>query len=323
MSETSCTAISARKPGSTSRSSVLRSTWLRVSKPSPNNWAERCCCPARSPTSSKAISISNASANIRSAASTTPSSCLRITAELCSCVCYEGSQEGQIMDTSTKTAADDQSVARRILDNSLAAAAPAEQSWCMTSGLLEDASLNQSPNFGDVDLFSADRPLADAARRAGLDLAQLAACGKDYGSAETLDLGRLANENPPKLRTMDARGNRIDFVESHPAYHALMAKSIGHGIHASAHDGSDKAAPMAGRAVRLYLATQAESGHLCPVVMTHACIGALRAEPALLANWLPKILTRDYDPRPRPWWEKTGVTLGMGMTERQGGTDVR
>ena len=193
----------------------------------------------------------------------------------------------------------------------------------MSSGLLEDASFNQSPAFGDVDLFSADRPLADAAARAGLDLAELSACGKDYGAAATLDLGRVANENPPKLHIMDGKGNRLDLVEFHPAYHAMMAKSIGHGIHASAHDGSDKPGPMSTRAVRLYLATQAESGHMCPITMTHACIGALRSEPALLAKWLPRIQTRTYDPRPLPWWEKNGVTLGMGMTERQGGTDVR
>jgi len=193
----------------------------------------------------------------------------------------------------------------------------------MSSGLLEDASFNQSPAFGDVDLFSADRPLADAVRRAGLDMAGMAACGRDYGAAETLDLGRIANENPPRLHIMDGKGNRLDLVEFHPAYHALMAKSIGHGIHASAHDGSDQPGPMSTRAVRLYLATQAESGHMCPITMTHACIGALRAEPALLARWLPHIQTRAYDPRPLPWWEKKGVTLGMGMTERQGGTDVR
>src|SRR5262245_43760709 len=193
----------------------------------------------------------------------------------------------------------------------------------MSSGLLEDASFNQSPAFGDVDLFSADRPLADAAARAGLDLAGLSACGKDYGALATLDLGRVANENPPRLHTMDGKGNRLDYVEFHPAYHAMMAKSIGHGIHASAHDGSDRPGPMSTRAVRLYLATQAESGHMCPITMTHACIGALRSEPALLARWLPHIQTRTYDPRPLPWWEKKGVTLGMGMTERQGGTDVR
>lgn len=193
----------------------------------------------------------------------------------------------------------------------------------MTSGLLEDASFNQSPAFGDVDLFAADRPLADAAARLGLDAKALSACGRDYGSAETLDLGRIANENPPKLRTMDGKGNRLDLVEFHPAYHALMAKSIGHGIHASAHDGSDPKGPLSSRAVRLYLATQAESGHLCPITMTHACIGALRAEPAVLKKWRSRILSRSYDPRPLPWGQKTGVTLGMGMTERQGGTDVR
>ncbi len=191
------------------------------------------------------------------------------------------------------------------------------------SGFLEDASFNQSPPFGDVDLFSADKPLAEAAARCGLDTKALAACGKDYGSAETLDLGRVANENPPKLRTMDGKGNRIDFVEFHPAYHALMAKSIGWGIHSGAHDGSEPNAPLTSRSVRLYLATQAESGHLCPITMTHACIGALKAEPDVLAKWQAKILSREYDKRPLPWWEKTGVTLGMGMTERQGGTDVR
>lgn len=193
----------------------------------------------------------------------------------------------------------------------------------MTSGLLEDASFNQSPAFGDVDLFTADRPLADAAARLGLDTKALAACGRDYGSAATLDLGRIANENPPKLRTMDGKGNRLDLVEFHPAYHALMAKSIGHGIHASAHDGSEPQGPLSARAVRLYLATQAESGHLCPITMTHACVGALKAEPTLMKKWRSRIQSRTYDPRPMPWAEKKGVTLGMGMTERQGGTDVR
>ena len=191
------------------------------------------------------------------------------------------------------------------------------------TGLLEDASFNQSPAFGDVDLFSSDRPLAEAAARYKLDSKALSVCGKDFGSAETLDLGRLANEFPPKLRTMDAKGNRLDQVEFHPAYHALMSKSIGYGIHSSAHDGSEPAGPMTSRAMRLYLANEAESGHLCPITMTHASVGALRAEPTLLANWLPKIVSRHYDPRPLPWWEKTGVTIGMGMTERQGGTDVR
>src|SRR5260370_17781783 len=122
----------------------------------------------------------------------------------------------------------------------------------MTSGRLEDASFNQSPDFGTVDLFSAARPLADAAARGGLDLAGLSACGKDYGAADTLDLGRIANESPPKLHIVDGKGNRIDFVEFHPAYHTLMAQSIGHRLHPSAHDGTDNPAPLSTRPARPY-----------------------------------------------------------------------
>src|SRR3954465_6071512 len=116
------------------------------------------------------------------------------------------------------------------------------------TGFLEDASFNQSPAFGDVDLFSADKPLSEAAARCGLDTKAPAAWGKDSGSAGPPALGREANENPPKLRTMEGKGNRIDFVEFHPAYHALMAKSIGWGIHSGAHDGSEPNAPLASRA---------------------------------------------------------------------------
>ncbi|MDE2577263.1 MAG: acyl-CoA dehydrogenase family protein [Hyphomicrobiales bacterium] len=191
------------------------------------------------------------------------------------------------------------------------------------TGLLEDASFNQSPAFENVDLFSSDRPLADAAARYGLDSASLSDFGRDYGSSETLELGRLANENPPKLRIMDAKGNRIDRVEFHPAYHALMAKTIGYGVHASVHDGSEPRGAMTQRAARLYMATQAEAGHICPVTMTHASLGSLASAPDVLAQWRPKILSRSYDPAQRPWWEKAGATIGMGMTERQGGTDVR
>ena len=173
-------------------------------------------------------------------------------------------------------------------------------------GLLEDASFNQSPPFEDVNLFTSDRPLADAAARYELNESSLAECGRVYGSAETLDLGRLANEYPPKLRIMDAKGFRADRVEFHPAYHQLMATSIGFGIHGSVHDGSEPTLPMTTRAARLYLATQAEAGHLCPVTMTHACVGALAAAPDLLAQWKPKIVSRTYDPAFKPWWEKAG-----------------
>src|SRR5258708_39135645 len=124
---------------------------------------------------------------------------------------------------------------KRRASGRLAVMPPPDQICRMTSGFLEDASFNQSPAFGDVNLFTADKPLADAAARSALDLAALARCGQDYGAAATLDLGRVANEVLPRLRTMDAKGNRIDYVEFHPAYHALMEKSVGWGIHSSAH----------------------------------------------------------------------------------------
>ena len=194
----------------------------------------------------------------------------------------------------------------------------------MTNGFLEDTSFNQSPPFGDLNLFTADKPLADAAARSGLEIAALARCGKNYGAAETLDLGRVANEVLPKLKTVDAKGNRIDFVEFHPAYHAMMAKTIGTG-HPRLRARQQRQGRSDDQPRRAALSRDASRERPSPAqsTMTHACVGALRAEPTLLDKWLPKIHTRTYDPRQLPWWEKNGVTLGMGMTERQGGTDVR
>jgi putative acyl-CoA dehydrogenase len=188
---------------------------------------------------------------------------------------------------------------------------------------LDVAAFNQSPPFADVNLFTADLSLQEAARRAGVDDAAegLGAFGAAYGAAATLDLGRQANEYPPRLRVADAQGDRRDEVEFHPAYHALMAKSMAAGLHCSAWDGGKAA--HATRAARLYIATQAESGHMCPTTMTNASVAALKVEPTLASAWLPRIRSRRYDPSFRPWWEKDGVTIGMGMTERQGGTDVR
>ncbi|GAC1337453.1 MAG: acyl-CoA dehydrogenase family protein [Beijerinckiaceae bacterium] len=189
--------------------------------------------------------------------------------------------------------------------------------------LLEDADFNQSPPFGDVDLFAIDMALRDAAQRAGLDATKLAAFSRNWGSTETFELARLANENPPKLRIVDAKGHRIDKVEFHPAYHALMRKSIAYGIHCSAFEGTRGDKAFTRRAAEFYIGNQVENGHFCPITMTHAAVGALRAEPSLLERWLPKIAGRTYDPAQKPWFDKPGVTLGMGMTERQGGTDVR
>jgi putative acyl-CoA dehydrogenase len=187
---------------------------------------------------------------------------------------------------------------------------------------------NQSPPYENVDLFSSDAPLQEATRANGAaqDATSLADFGKQWGSAAMLALGLQANENPPKLHEFDAKGFRRDTVEFHPAYHELMRTSIGAGLHASTWTADGKrAAPAAevARAARFYMAAQAETGHLCPITMTRAALAALAAEPALLAKIAPKVTARDYDRTFRPWWEKPGITLGMGMTENQGGTDVR
>jgi len=184
---------------------------------------------------------------------------------------------------------------------------------------------NQTPPFGDVNLIADDRPLLDALKSNGVDpeVAGLVAFGEAWGSAERLDLGRLANENPPKLRTHDARGYRIDAVEFHPAYHALMRASMADGLHASTWDEPRTGHAHVARAARIYAVAGVESGHVCPVTMTHASVAALAAAPDRLKEWLPRIRSRDYDSRFIPFWEKNAVTLGMGMTEKQGGTDVR
>jgi putative acyl-CoA dehydrogenase len=187
---------------------------------------------------------------------------------------------------------------------------------------------NQSPPYEDVDLYASDAPLREALRASGggADAAALSAFGTRWGSAAMLEQARLANTVTPVLRMFDAKGFRRDVVEFHPAYHALMAESVGEGLHASTwtEDGAPAAAPaQVERAARLYIAAQVESGHLCPIVMTRASVAALAAAPELRARLMPTIASRRYDPSFRPWHEKTGMTLGMGMTEKQGGTDVR
>jgi putative acyl-CoA dehydrogenase len=187
---------------------------------------------------------------------------------------------------------------------------------------------NQSPPYENIDLFSSDRPLIEAveANGAGSEAASLAAFGRQWGTADMFSLARRANENPPKLYTFDPKGFRRDVVEFHPAYHDLMRASVAGGLHASTWTPSGKrAAPPAevARAARYYMTAQVESGHLCPITMTRAALAALAAEPALLAQVAPKVVTASYEGAFRPWWEKPGMMLGMGMTEKQGGTDVR
>ena len=188
--------------------------------------------------------------------------------------------------------------------------------------------MNQSPPFEDVDLFALDRPLSDAVAANGGASAQqeLSEFGRHWGSAAMAARGRLANENPPRLRTFDSRGNRRDEVEFHPAYHELMAHSAHAGVHNSTWTAQGKPAGGASevvRAAKFYMAAGVETGHLCPITMTRASVAALATQPDLLAKTMPVIASRAYDPTFAPWWAKRGMTLGMGMTEKQGGTDVR
>jgi putative acyl-CoA dehydrogenase len=188
--------------------------------------------------------------------------------------------------------------------------------------------LNQSPPYRDVDLFGSDRPLQEAvaANGAAAEAEALAAFGQRWGAAAMFEQARIANENPPTIRTFDASGNRCDRVEFHPAYHHFMAESVAAGLHASTwRDDATPAEPPAevARAARFYMVAQVENGHMCPITMTRASVAAFAAEPGLVAMLMPKLTSRHYDPIVRPWREKAGITLGMGMTEKQGGTDVR
>jgi putative acyl-CoA dehydrogenase len=209
----------------------------------------------------------------------------------------------------------------------------ATDSWYQGSAMTKPAFathevFNQSPPFEDVDLYSLDRPLVEAVAAFGGGRAEkeLSDFGRHWGSAAMAVRGRAANENTPKLRTFDSRCNRRDEVEFHPAYHELMAHSAHAGVHNSTWSADGKPAGGAAevvRAAKFYMASQVETGHLCPITMTRASVAALATQPDLLAKTMPVIGTRSYDPSFAPWWTKRGMTLGMGMTEKQGGTDVR
>ena len=200
----------------------------------------------------------------------------------------------------------------------------------MTQSVLSATTdvFNQSRPCEDIDLFSLDRPLMEAVAANGGGGAQneLAEFGRHWGSAAMAERGRLANENTPKLKTYDARGYRRDVVEFHPAYHELMAHSAHAGVHNATWNDKGEAAGGASEVIRgakFFIAAQVETGHLCPITMTRAAVGALSVDPALRAKVMPVLGTRAYDPTFAPWWTKRGMTMGMGMTEKQGGTDVR
>jgi putative acyl-CoA dehydrogenase len=184
--------------------------------------------------------------------------------------------------------------------------------------------INVGRELVDTDLYRQDAALVEAVQREGAAWADaaLGEFGRLAGSAEYLELGMQANQNPPVLDTHDRFGRRIDRVVYHPAYHQLMRSAIEHGIHASPWTDPRPGAHVA-RAARFYLQAQVEAGHGCPITMTFASVPALKTTPALADAWLPKITARIYDPRNLPDGQKAGLTIGMAMTEKQGGSDVR
>jgi putative acyl-CoA dehydrogenase len=184
--------------------------------------------------------------------------------------------------------------------------------------------VNVSTELRDYNLYAQDSALREAVRREGAGWAHdaLDAFGALTGSAQYLELGVLANKFTPELETHDRFGNRIDAVNFHPAYHALMKSAIEHGLHSSPWTDPRPGANVA-RAAHSYMQSQVEAGHGCPVTMTFAAVPALRATPALAAAWEPRITARVYDPRNVPDAQKQGITIGMAMTEKQGGSDVR
>ncbi|HET9285928.1 MAG TPA: acyl-CoA dehydrogenase family protein [Gaiella sp.] len=193
----------------------------------------------------------------------------------------------------------------------------------MATGLHLRAA-NQPPPLEGYDLFSEDRPLVEALRREGAAAAEArcAAFGRLCGG-EPLELGRLANEHPPVLRTHDRFGERIDEVEFHPAWHALLELGVEHGLHALPWREADDGCHVV-RAALFMTLSYAEAGVGCPLSMTSAAVPALRAgAQELAAEWEPLLTSTEYDPGLRPASDKRGALCGMAMTERQGGSDVR
>ena len=184
--------------------------------------------------------------------------------------------------------------------------------------------INVSSELAGYNMYTQDAALREAVQREGAAWAQadLTRFGQLTGSADYLELGALANRYPPELDTHDRFGHRVDLVRFHPAYHTLMKTAIEEGIHASPWTDPQPGAHVA-RAAKFYLQAQVEAGHGCPITMTFAAVPSLLTTPALAQQWVPKITASVYDPRNVPDAAKQGLTIGMAMTEKQGGSDVR
>ncbi len=183
---------------------------------------------------------------------------------------------------------------------------------------------NQPVSLENYNPYQRDIALRDAVKREGAAWAEheLWEFGDLTGTAQFIALGFQANENRPELRTHNPHGHRVNEVRFHPAYHELMQVSLAHGLHAS-HWASPGVGAHVARAAKYYLVAQVEAGHGCPVTMTSAVIPALKHQPDVYAGYVNKILNNAYDPRNVPIAEKSSVTIGMAMTEKQGGSDVR
>jgi len=196
----------------------------------------------------------------------------------------------------------------------------------------DQAALNQVPPLTGYNLFLSDGTLVEAVEREGAGWAreQITELGRLLGTEEAQRWGFDANESKPVLHTHDRFGNRRDEVVFHPAWHSLMRISVANRLHSlpwekdpQRGEGTHRPGAHVARAALMMLTSQNEAGHTCPISMTFSGVAALRAEPELAAEWEPRILSSTYDPRFAPAQEKSGVLLGMGMTEKQGGSDVR
>ncbi|MCY7348595.1 MAG: isovaleryl-CoA dehydrogenase [Pyrinomonadaceae bacterium] len=185
-------------------------------------------------------------------------------------------------------------------------------------------SSNQPPILENYNLFASDAALQTAVEANGgaWNNEHAAAFGEILGNAETLELGNSANKNAPILKTHDRFGNRLDAVEFHPAYHELMRIGIENGTHSLSWT-SEKNGAYTARSALAFLKQQVDEGTSCPLTMTFAVVPSLQIEPEIAAEWLPRILSNEYDERFIPAAEKRGATFGMAMTEPQGGSDVR
>ncbi|ELY3999747.1 isovaleryl-CoA dehydrogenase [Cronobacter dublinensis] len=184
---------------------------------------------------------------------------------------------------------------------------------------------NQPVALNNSNLFLSDTALREAVLRegAGWDAELLASIGQQLGTAESLELGRLANANPPELLRYDARGERLDDVRFHPAWHLLMQGLCANRVHNLPWSETAPDGALVARAARFVLHAQVEAGTLCPITMTFAATPLLQAQlPPLFADWRAPLAGDRYDPHLLPGAQKRGLLIGMGMTEKQGGSDV-